>query len=102
MSNWTDVGGHSFLPLKETLNNTVSMILSTRPPSSRSGLSMVNGDTATRGEWIFTFVAIPVICLPGIIGNIYSPLVLYRHGFKKTSNILLAALALADAIYLII
>ncbi|CAL1534738.1 unnamed protein product, partial [Lymnaea stagnalis] len=52
-------------------------------------------------EWVFGLVVIPVVSLPGMIGNISSLIVLYRHGFKKTSNILLAALSLADSFYLV-
>lgn len=57
--------------------------------------------TAHNIQWAFALVIIPCVSLPGILGNVSSLIVLYRHGFKKTSNILLAALTLADACYLI-
>ncbi|CAG5120865.1 unnamed protein product [Candidula unifasciata] len=63
--------------------------------------SLIGHETSLSIQWIFALIIIPCISLPGILGNMSSMIVLHRHGFKKTSNILLAALTLADAFYLI-
>lgn len=63
--------------------------------------SLISNELCRNIQWVFALVIIPCISLPGILGNMSSMVVLYRHGFRKTSNILLAALTLADACYLI-
>ncbi|KAH9496392.1 hypothetical protein Btru_012460 [Bulinus truncatus] len=88
-------------PHTATLPSASLQTFTTSSSSRAQDSSMVSGQEMTTVEWIFALVAVPMISLPGLIGNISSLIVLYRHGFKKTSNILLAALSVADASYLI-
>ncbi|XP_013082734.2 probable G-protein coupled receptor B0563.6 [Biomphalaria glabrata] len=73
----------------------------TESPSRAQDSAIVSVNDLTTIEWIFAFVAVPMVSIPGLVGNVSSLIVLYRHGFKKTSNILLVALSIADACYLI-
>lgn len=52
-------------------------------------------------HWIVAFVAIPTVSILGVIGNSLSLVILFKHGFKKSSNILLFSLAVSDIIFMI-
>ena len=54
-----------------------------------------------RIHWAVMFVAMPTLAILGIAGNSLSIIVLYRQGFKKSTNILLFALAISDILFLI-
>uniref|UniRef100_A0A2C9KTN9 G-protein coupled receptors family 1 profile domain-containing protein n=1 Tax=Biomphalaria glabrata TaxID=6526 RepID=A0A2C9KTN9_BIOGL len=51
--------------------------------------------------FVFSYLSIPVISLFGIIGNAMTLSVLIRHGFRKSYNIFILALAIADTLFLV-
>ncbi|CAL1528322.1 unnamed protein product [Lymnaea stagnalis] len=51
--------------------------------------------------WIFEYFFIPGVSYLGIVGNIITIVVILRLGVKKSSNILLISLAVADFFYLL-
>ena len=54
-----------------------------------------------RIHWTVVFVAMPTLAFLGIAGNSLSIIVLYRLGFKKSTNILLFTLAISDILFMI-
>ncbi|KAK3786761.1 hypothetical protein RRG08_000966 [Elysia crispata] len=54
-----------------------------------------------RIHWAVVFVAMPTVGVLGIIGNSLSAITIYRLGFKKSTNILLFALAISDILFMI-
>ena len=54
-----------------------------------------------RIHWAVVFVAMPTLAILGIAGNSLSIIVLYRQGFKKSTNILLFTLAISDILFVI-
>ncbi|BFZ08234.1 hypothetical protein BsWGS_11273 [Bradybaena similaris] len=52
-------------------------------------------------HWAVVFVITPTICTFGIIGNVFSIVVLAKHGFQKSSNVLLFSLAISDILFMI-
>ncbi|XP_005090535.1 neuropeptides capa receptor-like [Aplysia californica] len=50
---------------------------------------------------ILMFYATPVISVLGITGNVFSTIILLKHGLHKCSNILLFCLAISDTAFLI-
>ena len=54
-----------------------------------------------RIHWVVVFVAMPTLAFLGIAGNSLSIIVLYRLGFKKSTNILLFTLAISDILFMI-
>ena len=54
-----------------------------------------------RIHWAVVFVAMPTLAILGIAGNSLSIIVLYRQGFKKSTNILLFTLAISDILFLV-
>ncbi|KAK3786762.1 hypothetical protein RRG08_000967 [Elysia crispata] len=59
------------------------------------------GPFVDRIHWVVVFVAMPTLAIFGIAGNSLSIIVLYRQGFKKSTNILLFALAISDILFII-
>ncbi|GFS24661.1 FMRFamide receptor-like Protein [Elysia marginata] len=59
------------------------------------------GPLVDRIHWIVVFVAMPTLCILGVAGNSISLVVLYKQGFKKSTNILLFALAISDILFMI-
>ena len=59
------------------------------------------GPLVDRIHWAVVFVAMPILCILGITGNSLSIIVLYRQGFKKSTNILLFTLAISDILFMI-
>ncbi|KAK3786764.1 hypothetical protein RRG08_000969 [Elysia crispata] len=59
------------------------------------------GSLINRLHWVVVFVAMPTLAIFGIAGNSLSIIVLYRQGFKKSTNILLFALAISDILFII-
>lgn len=47
-------------------------------------------------NWFKQFIATPIICTAGVIGNIISAIVVVKSGLRKPSNIFLFGLAIAD------
>ncbi|GFO45451.1 peptide receptor gpcr [Plakobranchus ocellatus] len=76
-------------------------------------MDLVNGSSSNRRvfpdasplvdriHWAVVFVLMPVLAILGIAGNSLSIIVLYRQGFKKSTNILLFALAISDILFMI-
>ncbi|KAK3786760.1 hypothetical protein RRG08_000965 [Elysia crispata] len=54
-----------------------------------------------RIHWAVVFVAMPTLATLGIIGNSLSVITIYKLGFKKSTNILLFALAISDILFMI-
>lgn len=52
-------------------------------------------------HWAIVFVVTPAISLLGLIGNTLSVIVLTKHGFEKSSNVLLFSLAISDSLFMI-
>ncbi|CAG5133693.1 unnamed protein product [Candidula unifasciata] len=52
-------------------------------------------------HWTFVFIVTPSISVLGIVGNTFSVIVLAKHGFRKSSNILLFTLAISDILFMI-
>ncbi|GFS24679.1 CNMamide receptor [Elysia marginata] len=59
------------------------------------------GPLVDRIHWIVVFVAMPTLCILGVAGNTISLAVLYKQGFKKSTNILLFALAISDILFMV-
>ncbi|CAG5136691.1 unnamed protein product [Candidula unifasciata] len=52
-------------------------------------------------HWVIAFIVIPTVSILGIIGNSISLAVLTKHGFSKSSNVLLFSLALSDILFMV-
>ncbi|BFZ08233.1 hypothetical protein BsWGS_11272 [Bradybaena similaris] len=52
-------------------------------------------------HWAIVFIITPTISILGIIGNFLSLIVLAKHGFHKSSNVLLFSLAISDILFMI-
>lgn len=52
-------------------------------------------------EWIVIFIVTPSVSVFGVIGNILSLIILAKHGFHKSSNILLFSLAVSDILFVV-
>ena len=59
------------------------------------------GPLVDRIHWAVVFVAMPILCIVGIAGNSLSIVVLYKQGFKKSTNILLFVLAISDILFMV-
>ncbi|CAG5133692.1 unnamed protein product [Candidula unifasciata] len=70
--------------------------------TQRRGNNYVDADpVADLVHWTVVFVLTPTISIIGVIGNSFSIIVLSKHGFKKSSNILLFSLAISDIMFMI-
>ncbi|KAK3778854.1 hypothetical protein RRG08_013120 [Elysia crispata] len=59
------------------------------------------GPLVDRIHWAVVFVAMPILCILGVAGNSLSIIVLYKQGFKKSTNILLFVLAISDILFMV-
>ncbi|CAL1536280.1 unnamed protein product, partial [Lymnaea stagnalis] len=48
---------------------------------------------------VLGFCLIPLLSVLGIVGNVFNMVVLCRHGFKKSTNIILVSLSLSDFLF---
>ncbi|KAI8750465.1 G-protein coupled receptor [Biomphalaria glabrata] len=59
------------------------------------------GSTYTMLQYLTYRVMVPIVSILGVLGNAASILILYKQGLKKSSNILIFALAVADSMFLV-
>ncbi|XP_059175198.1 probable G-protein coupled receptor frpr-1 [Physella acuta] len=64
-------------------------------------VQLVSDETTKLIMRVLMYGVTPTISIFGIIGNIFTVLVLRRHGFRKCSNIALVSLAVSDVTFLI-
>ncbi|CAG5133691.1 unnamed protein product [Candidula unifasciata] len=64
-------------------------------------IDLVLDQLTDKVHWIIVFVVTPAISLLGLVGNTFSAIVLTKHGFKKSSNVLLFSLAISDSLFII-
>jgi hypothetical protein len=64
-------------------------------------IAVGNDELSMKIRWIFYVIIYPIISIVGISANGTSVVIISRKGFRKSSNILLVALAISDIMFLI-
>ncbi|XP_059154661.1 probable G-protein coupled receptor B0563.6 [Physella acuta] len=84
--------------LTELISND-SLVSDFEPRGSHDGIYDVSDDAVEILRVLTYNVIMPVLCVMGISGNCLTIVVLKHHGFKDTTNLLLASLAVSDLLY---
>lgn len=79
------------------LTNTTNFSAVTAPPPH----SLLGQEQVVKITWALHFVVFPCLSVVGISGNVTSIVVLATDGIRKSSNVLLVALALSDVLFLV-
>jgi hypothetical protein len=64
-------------------------------------ISLINDELSIKIIWTFYFIVYPIVSILGIAANVASTVIISRQGFRKSSNILLVALAVSDILFLV-
>lgn len=83
------------------MTELTSIVIPTTSTRSRSTQSSINLDAVKTVVLAFNRVLIPMVTIVGFIGNILSIVLIGRDGVRKSSNILLIALAISDTMFLV-
>ncbi|XP_005097462.1 uncharacterized protein LOC101858708 [Aplysia californica] len=70
-------------------------------PIKEKNAELLSDDVAHLVMQVLMFYATPTISVLGITGNVFSMIILLKHGLHKCSNILLFCLAVSDTTFLV-